>query len=320
MKIIEQSHTWIKEPDPIKLIELAGRNCYKSENKITEDSANKFVKMLTKSGHHSVLEHTSICFKLECTDSWLFVVTQPFRYLRWTTEKDRTLISGNFRAWLNFIKAIGTKTPPTNIANILAYLHESYPIIFPKPLYEYKQILPYIASECLMYPREKLIHATRTCRFITNRGVTHELVRHRPWAYSQESTRYVRYNSDMEFIKPVWCSDQVLGVHTIDWINLIGTRLEGQINPELPPAENVWFWNQAIAERDYCNLLDCGWKPEQAREVLPNSLKTEIVCTAPLSEWRHMLRLRTSKAAHPQMRALMEPVLSDLKEELPDLF
>ena len=194
MKIVEQSHTWIKEPDPIKLIELCGRTCYKSEDKITEDSANKFVKMLTKSGHHSVLEHANICFKLECTDSWLFVVTQPFHYLRWTTERERTLVSGNFRAWLNFIKAIGTKTPPTNIANILAYLHESYPIIFPKPLYEYKQILPYIASECIMYTREKLTHATRTCRFITNRGVTHELVRHRPWAYSQESTRYIKYD------------------------------------------------------------------------------------------------------------------------------
>ncbi len=313
MKIIEQSHTWIKEPDPIKLIELCGRTCYKSEDKITEDSANKFVKMLTKSGHMSVLEHASICFKLECTDSWLFIVTQPFHYLRWTTERERTLISGNFRAWLNFIKAIGTKTPPTNIANILAYLHESYPIIFPKPLYKYKQILPYIASECIMYPREKLIHATRTCRFITNRGVTHELVRHRPWAYSQESTRYVKYDGEMEFIIPAWFKEFTPNPRPLSHI---------QEDEEYKSKMGQSLWEDAIqeAEDNYLQLLKWGWKPEQAREVLPNSLKTEIVCTAPLAEWNHMLKLRTSKAAHPQMRALMEPVLSDLKEELPDLF
>ena len=315
MKIIEQSHTWIKEPDPIKLIELCGRTSYKSEDKITEDSANKFVKMLTKSGHHSVLEHASICFKLECTDSWLFIVTQPFHYLRWTTERERTLISGNFRAWLNFIKAIGTKTPPTNIANILAYLHESYPIIFPEPLYKYKQILPYIASECLMYPREKLIHATRTCRFITNRGVTHELVRHRPWAFSQESTRYVKYGGEMEFILPVWGSKNML--NTWKYCRDIEDSRDAGV---ILFAEQHLLKNQLHSELTYQALLQEGWKPEQAREVLPNSLKTEIVCTAPLSEWKHMLKLRTSKAAHPQIRALMKPVLSNLKEELPDLF
>lgn len=158
-------------------------------------------------------------------------------------------------------------------------------------------------------------------RFVTNRGVTHELVRHRVGlSYAQESTRYVRYDGNMEFIKPVWCSDQVLGVHTIEWINLIGARLEGQINPELPPAENVWFWNQAIAERDYCKLLDCGWRAEQTREILPNSLKTEIIVKGNLRAWRHMLKLRTSPAAHPQFRALLKPLLEDLKQRVPVVF
>jgi len=157
-------------------------------------------------------------------------------------------------------------------------------------------------------------------RFITNRGVTHELVRHRLCSFAQESTRYVKYDGEMEFIRPVWCSEQVLGKHTIEWAALIGKRLEGQINPELPPGDNVWFWNQTIAERDYCKLLDCGWRPEQAREVLPNSLKTEIVVKANLREWRHIFQLRISKKAHPQIRALMLPLLTDLKEKIPVVF
>lgn len=325
MKIIEQSHTWIKEPDPIKLIELAGRTCYKSENKITEDSANKFVKMLIKSGHMSVLEHGQVAFEVE---SYMFDHigrTPHSQFIRRSQVRGRTIISANFRAWEEFFEAYYSLYKNKALHPIQALnqdLYSRYPDAFMRLWYSNPtDSFFHSITENQMTSEEKLIHATRTCRFVTNRGVIHELVRHRSqWAFSQESTRYVRYNSDMEFIKPVWCSDQVLGVHSIDWINLIGTRLEGQINPELPSAENVWFWNQATTERDYCNLLDCGWKPEQAREVLPNSLKTEIVCTAPLSEWRHMLRLRTSKAAHPQMRALMEPVLSDLKEELPDLF
>jgi thymidylate synthase (FAD) len=159
-----------------------------------------------------------------------------------------------------------------------------------------------------------------TVRFITNRGVTHELVRHRLFSFAQESTRYVRYDGQMEFIQPVWCSDKVLGTHTIEWRQIIGTRAEGQINPELSPGENVWFWNQAIAERDYCNLLDCGWRPEQAREVLPNSLKTEIIVKGNIREWRHCLTLRTSRKAHPQMRALMTPLLNELQGKAPVIF
>ena len=162
--------------------------------------------------------------------------------------------------------------------------------------------------------------ADLTVKFITNRGVTHELVRHRMCSFAQESTRYVKYDDEMEFIRPVWCTEKVIGCHTIGWINLIGIRKEGQINPELLPPDNVWFWNQAIAERDYKILIETGWRPEQAREVLPNSLKTEIVVKANLREWHHILTLRTSKAAHQQMRALMLPLLKELKEKIPVIF
>jgi thymidylate synthase (FAD) len=133
-------------------------------------------------------------------------------------------------------------------------------------------------------------------RFVTNRGVTHELVRHRLFSFAQESTRYVRYDGRMEFIRPCWWEDSTTTQQII--------------------------WKDALlcAERHYKELLDFGWRPEQSREVLPNSLKTEIVVKGNIREWRHCLQLRTSKKAHPQIRALMLPLLAELKERVPVLF
>ena len=195
MKIIDQSWQWVKRPElPLEIIEAAGRTCYKSEDKITDDSAQKFVKMILKRGHESVIEH-----------------------------------------------------------------------------------------------------ASASVRFITNRGVTHELVRHRLCAFSQESTRYVDYQDEMEFIRPVWAVD-------------------GNI------AFNEFLTSCRMAEKQYQFLRNLGWRPEQAREVLPNALKTEIVVTANLREWRHIFRLRTSNAAHPQIRALMRSCLAGFQEAVPVLF
>ena len=319
MKIIEQSHTWIKEPDPIKLIELCGRTCYKSEDKITEDSANKFVKMLIKSGHMSVLEHGQAAFEVE---SYMFDHigrTPHSQFIRRSQVRGRTIISANFRAWEEFFEAYYSIYENKALHPIQALnqdLCSRYPGVFIQfwygnPTDSYFQRI----TEDKMTSGEKLIHATRTCRFITNRGVTHELVRHRPWAYSQESTRYVKYGGEMEFILPVWGSKNML--NTWKYCRDIEDSRDAGV---ILFAEQHLLKNQLHSELAYQALLQEGWKPEQAREVLPNSLKTEIVCTAPLSEWKHMLKLRTSKAAHPQMRALMKPVLSNLKEELPDLF
>lgn len=138
-------------------------------------------------------------------------------------------------------------------------------------------------------------------KFITNRGVTHELVRHRLCSFAQESTRYVNYNSkDMEFIRPVWWNDKA----------------------KLDAYEAQHYWENAMldAEKYYNDLIKWGWKPQQAREVLPNSLKTEICVNANLREWMHVFKLRTSKAAHPQIRELMKDCLKMFKEEIPILF
>jgi len=136
-----------------------------------------------------------------------------------------------------------------------------------------------------------------TVKFITNRGVTHELVRHRLCSFAQESTRYVKYN-DVEFILPIW-------FYPIDCL-----------------SRTYFIWTESMkhAEKNYLRLITEGWIPQQAREVLPNSLKTEIVVKANLREWRHILELRCSKKAHPQMRALMLPLLSELKTKIPVIF
>ncbi|MCK5604903.1 FAD-dependent thymidylate synthase [Candidatus Pacearchaeota archaeon] len=135
-----------------------------------------------------------------------------------------------------------------------------------------------------------------TVRFTTNRGVTHELVRHRICNFAQESTRYVKYDGGMEVIRPVWWENSTLEQRTI------------------------WHVSMERAELAYQNLLNSGWKAQQAREVLPNSLKTEIVVKANIREWRHIFKLRCAKTAHPQMYELMRPLLTELQEKIPVVF
>lgn len=141
-----------------------------------------------------------------------------------------------------------------------------------------------------------LEHLSITVRFICDRGVSHELVRHRLASFSQESTRYCNLaGKQMEFIKPCFWGDD---------------------SPEL----EMWEAICRFAEQTYTLMVEMGAKPEEARSVLPNSLKTEIVVTANIREWRHILKLRTAKAAHPQMRELMVPLLYDLRSRIPVLF
>ena len=135
-----------------------------------------------------------------------------------------------------------------------------------------------------------------TVKFITNRSVTHELVRHRLCSFAQQSQRYVKYDGDMEFIKPVWYE------HNDDEPNKI-FRLSCE-----------------RSEFAYKGLIDHGWRAEQAREVLPNCIATEIVVKANLREWTHIFQLRCSKKAHPQIRSLMINLLKDLKVLIPLIF
>jgi len=141
-------------------------------------------------------------------------------------------------------------------------------------------------------------HASASFLFVCDRGVTHELVRHRLAAYSQESTRYCNYGKD-KFGKEI-------------------TVIE-------PPGLTVsqrGDWARAVREAEigYLELLNNGCSPQIARSVLPNCLKTEIVTTCNLREWRHIFKLRTSKAAHPQIREVMNMALWKLKNLCPNVF
>ncbi len=143
-------------------------------------------------------------------------------------------------------------------------------------------------------------HATVSFKIVCDRGVTHELVRHRIASYSQESTRYCDYSAgkfggDLTFIKPCFWQDD---------------------------DENFLLWKETMAqlEKNYLTLRANGAKPEEARSILPNSLKTEIFVTMNLREWRHFLKLRTAKAAHPQMREVALKIYQILVEKLPAVF
>jgi len=187
----------------LKLIEKAGRTCYKSEDKITETSAVDFVRRILKGKHESVIEHYSI-----------------------------------------------------------------------------------------------------TVRVICDRGVTHEIVRHRLASYSQESTRYCNYSKDKY-------SNQITFIEPCFWdLNTEDGRKKYEI----------WKSAMEFAEKKYMELIENGATPQEARSVLPNSLKTELVMTMNLREWRHFFKLRTDPAAHPQIREIAVPMLKKFKELIPVVF
>lgn len=151
-----------------------------------------------------------------------------------------------------------------------------------------------------------LEHYSFSVLFTVDRGVSHELVRHRVASFAQESTRYCNYGHEGEItvILPVFF-DTGMGVNS----NSI--------------VFEEWKQSCEVAERKYISLLEKGATPQEARAVLPNSLKTDIVVTANLREWRHILSLRavgTTGKPHPQMREVMIPLLEDLKERIPVIF
>lgn len=143
-------------------------------------------------------------------------------------------------------------------------------------------------------------HEKVTVRIVCDRGVSHEIVRHRIASYSQESTRYCNYQkekfgNELTFIKPVF------------W-------------EENSPEYNIWYDVTQQIEEKYMQLINMGAKPQEARSILPNSLKTEIVVTMNLREWRHFFKLRTSEAAHPQMREIAGMILEEFKKLIPVVF
>lgn len=159
-------------------------------------------------------------------------------------------------------------------------------------------------------------HSLATVRFVIDRGVSHELVRHRLCAFSQESTRYCDYKGGVEFIIPPWVFTEP-GEYSSEELKEIMADID--INSEFYP-QALWLLTMDISESVYKSLRSEGWSPQQARSVLPNSLKTEIVVSANYREWLHIFSLRCSKSAHPQMREVMIPLAEEFAEAVPEIF
>lgn len=271
MKLIESSVQIIEERDPYKMIELAGRTCYKSEDKITEDSAKEFVDRMIKLGHGAMLEHGTVYLKIigvfldptDCdVDYGHYVVSH------YTKNKYSKVIIKHDEDWKSDVY----------ITTNLRVLVEN----------GWMDDLKYICE-----PTEH--HEKRiTAKFICDRGVSHEFVRHRVFSFAQESTRYCNYSKDkfgneLTFIKPSWSYFKNTSYKDVGYFD--GDVFESS----LKKAESYYF-----------KLIEKGWKPQQARQVLPNATKTELVMTGFESDWEGFFKLRCSGAAHPDAKKLAD--------------
>ncbi|OGR01790.1 MAG: thymidylate synthase complementing protein ThyX [Deltaproteobacteria bacterium RIFOXYD12_FULL_55_16] len=310
MLVIPASFQILEELDQQSMavrIEACGRLCYKSEDKISEGSAEPFVKGIVKHGHNSVLEMAALTLRVEIDSESLvaqFLSIIP-KYIQLDRlEKKTLLISGTIRAFRELARDHGKIKLVKAMAG---YLAEMSPLFFfdlaPKRGWlpqDGVRLTRLPLAEVDALPADLLAkHRHIAVRFISNRAVTHELVRHRPCSFLQESQRYCRYADDkfgneITFIKPLFFA-------------------EG--------SEEYRLWQRAMAETEkiYLELLKTS-SPQAARTVLPNSCKTEIIVFANLLEWLHILRLRTPKNAEPSMRELTIPLAQALKERFPSVF
>ena len=285
MKLIESSVQIIEEKDPYKMIELAGRTCYKSEDKITENSAKEFVDRMIKLGHGAMLEHGTIYLTIDGEDPNLSKI-QSNPYTKVNLVPYEVLTEGNY-----------TISYKAHITTNLRVLIENN------------------LKELLQYQVEPTEHHEKriTAKFICDRGVSHEFVRHRVFSFAQESTRYCDYSkdkfgNDITYIIPSWL-DLPEGKYSNwdnDWCDVSELKLLYPEVDNLSDPANCFLQSIKNAEYYYFMLINRGWKPQQARQVLPNATKTELVMTGFESDWEHFFELRCSGAAHPDAKKLAD--------------
>lgn len=248
--------------DIYRQIELAGRTCYKSEDKMTDTSAEEFVNRMIASKHYAMLEHGTVYLRInklsDMDRTWDFYKKNKYSICNQTQESNshipiQLIVTTNYRVLIE-----------NNRLDDLQYLCE------PTKGHEKRVMI----------------------KFICDRGVSHELVRHRVFSFAQESTRYCNYSKDkfgkeLTFIKPSWWKEEDNEVATL----------------------YIQLWRNI--ENCYLTLIENGIKPQDARAILPNALKTEVVMTGFESDLDHFFELRCAKAAHPDMQKLA----NELKEQ-----
>lgn len=290
-----------------KQIEKVGRVCYKSEDKITEDSAKPFVERMVKSGHGAMLEHGTI---------YLNVPEQTYT----ETLEDEF---GKFNNPNNGIVDRYRKNKYSKVNSVAAdeELRKKYPKVRPFKLTHHyittnlRVIVENGWEEDLEWQCEPTEHHEKciTAKFICDRGVSHEFVRHRVFSFAQESTRYCNYSKDkfgneLTFILPPWVDERQLGEQNSQELLIQMGSLSNPTYTQEDLNELYFLFSLASSEVQYFNLINNGWKPQQARAVLPNSLKTELVVTGFASDWEHFFELRDAGSAHPQARELAHPL------------
>lgn len=283
MKLIKPSFEIWEQPAGLegvyKQIERAGRVCYKSEDKITENSAKPFVDRMIESGHGAMLEHGTVYLAMPLE------TMLPIEINGWGKYTKNPYSKGFKVCEVNGQKRVAVTT------NLRVLVENGW-----------LDDLQYICEPTEYHERRITVH------FVCDRGVSHEFVRHRVMSFAQESTRYCNYSknkfgNELTFIIPCWVG-------------------EGQENASLEDrdicgntyADLCFKENLAKAERAYFTLIKQGWTPQQARAVLPNSLKTELVVTGFTSDWEHFFGLRargTTGAPHPQAKELAEPLMKE---------
>ena len=278
MKLIN-SKVEILEPtgytidDIYKQIEIAGRTCYKSEDKITPTSAKEFVDRMIKSGHGAMLEHGTV------------YLTIP------TKNRNSEKYKRNHYSAVNIVSVDGI--------NGRTFVTTNYRVLVEN---EWLDDLKYICEPTVFH--EKRISVRWTC----DRGVSHEFVRHRVFSFAQESTRYCNYSKDkfgneLTFIIPTWLTlpESNYIYCDGDWVDI--NKQVIQISEDEANAHS-FLVTLDCSEYQYTQLINNGWKPQQARQILPNALKTELVMTGFESDWKHFFELRCDAAAHPDARKL----------------
>lgn len=302
MKLIKPYFEIWNQPSSLegvyKQIERVGRVCYKSEDKITEDSAKSFVDRMIKSGHGAMLEHGTVYLTIpgeHDPDKW--GRTAPFLNYKgeYTYNKYSKIVYEHYKQ-----EPVGTQADfCTSIPRSRRHITTNFRVLVENG---WLDDLQYICEPTEYHEKRVTVH------FVCDRGVSHEFVRHRVMSFAQESTRYCNYskdkfNNELTFIQPCWLDDERLKLygpyHTV-------------IRDKSP--ESIFIASLNNAEKDYIDLIDLGWKPQEARAVLPNSLKTELIVTGFVSDWNHFFDLRArgiTGAPHPQAKELAEPLMGE---------
>lgn len=309
MKIVKPSHEILIPESPYKHIERIGRICYKSEDSITDISAEPFCKRMVNSGHHAMIEHYRFIIKI-CRDDYYLLKNSDYnKYITFTSDNNRYIISASARGLQDMFIEENNEIIKDVLIDLIHFIIRTYDC---KSLFN-DMFMEIYTNECDEYlamtaiknfnelsDNEYLAHAWYSVHFVCDRGVSHELVRHRDASFAQESTRYCNYGKG-KFGNEITAIDPFF------------------FNEDKHKYERYAKWKAAmdVAELAYLQLLGVGATPQEARTVLPNSLKTEIVVTAQVYEWLHIFDLRvlgTTGKPHPQMIEVMKPVRDEMIE------